>query len=101
MLMRPPALGPSERASSVSMVPRCSIIPVNILQVSFDREVRAELLDADIFQRRMREFWSNGKRHAIVPGDFRGVEQNQFVDHAGAERLTVQRWPAFEEHAEN
>jgi hypothetical protein len=50
------------------------MIPVNILQVSLDGEIRAELPDVYVFQRRLLELGCNGERRAIFPGDFRGIE---------------------------
>src|SRR5712664_124256 len=125
MVTRPPSLC-SERDS---IVPRCSMIPVNmdtensisrakaqrtarngcptvsfaidVLKIGFDRNVGAELLRARVAQRRELEFGSDGEGNAIVAGDFRRIEQRQFVHDAGAESSAIERRTGFEEDAEN
>src|SRR6266849_11095145 len=95
MVTRPPSLC-SERDS---IVPRCSMITVNIrienstahaksqrtarngcptvsfaidvLKIGFDRNVGAELLRAHVAQRREHEFGSDREGNAIIAGDNR------------------------------
>src|SRR5579863_4821829 len=82
------------------MVPRCSMIPVNIVQVSLQGEVGAKLRDENILDLRMREFWREGKWESIAAGNFGSVEKHQFVDNSGGERRTVYRGARFEQDAQ-
>src|ERR1700675_3925024 len=92
---------PSPCRSSDSIVPRCSMIRVNIVKVSFDGQVRAELREAQILQIGLRKLRSGGERHARVAGDFWRVEEHQLVDDLRGESRAVQRRTCFQQHAED
>src|SRR6266852_1100641 len=130
MVTRPP----SWFCDRESMVPRCSMIPVNIgtensistgkfdsrramrwtarngcptsfaihvLEISLDGHIGPELLDAQVWQRRLAGSGHVRERHADLAGKFRGVEERKFMDHASGKSGAVQRRPCFEQHAQN
>src|SRR5260370_19084597 len=96
MVTRPPS--PSLCSERDSIVPRCSIIPVNIrienstahaksqrtagngcpavsfaivvLKIGFDRNAGAELLRAHVAPNRDDTVWSDGRREPVFPGLF-------------------------------
>src|SRR6266404_5510381 len=123
MVTRPP----SPFCDRESMVPRCSMIPVNIElentisqaksqraariaglhlavhvpQISLDRHIRPELLDAQVWQRWLAGSGHVRERHADLTGEFRGVEERKFMDNASGKSGAVQRGACFEQHAQN
>src|SRR5713226_7474540 len=97
MVTRPPLAS----RLSASIVPVCSMIPVNILQVSFDGEVRAELLHILILKRWKKQLWRDGKGDTIVARDLWRVEQEKFVDDASGKNGTIERRAGFQQDAED
>src|ERR1700733_3531791 len=85
---RPPSLA----LSSDSILPTCSVIPVNIVKMSLDYEIWTVSLYGYIFQRRRlwKPFRRNaGNGHAARPHDFGSIEENHFVHNTSLESGAV------------
>src|SRR5579864_9097860 len=97
---RPPFL---LRLSS-SILPRCSMIPVNIVKISLNSEIGAVTSKRKLREsgRTFEPLWRQ-LRHgdSAVSHDFWSIEQNDFVDEFCLEHRAVQFAPGFEYHAEN
>src|SRR5713101_1131874 len=92
---------PSFPAASESMVPTCSMIPVNILEVSFYGKVRAELPRADFFERRNQRILRAREGqvgHACKPGR---KKQGDLLHDPFRQRRAVQLAPRLQEHAQD
>src|SRR6266403_1946468 len=70
-----------------------------VVEAGFEGEVRTKLMNLDISQELWREFGREGKRDAIVTGDFGSVEKEKFADDSRRESSPVERWSRFEENA--
>src|SRR5260370_11684769 len=92
---------PSAPLSSDFTKPRCSMIPVNMGQVSLDCQVRAEALNGNIFQSAHREAICKGKRHIRASSDFCRIKKEELVHYAGGKGGAVQSAPRFENHTED
>src|SRR5713101_3900125 len=92
---------PSAPHSSDFTKPRCSMIPVNIGQVSLDCEVRAEAVNGNIFQSPKREAICKRKRHVRASSDFCRIKKEELVHHAGGQGGAVQSAPRFENYTED
>src|SRR2546425_12975619 len=92
---------PSADNSSDSILPICSMIPVNIVQISFDGEIGAEAMKLNVFERRQDELLCSRERHAILPRHFGSIEQKQFLHDTGLKGRAVQLAAGFEEHAQH
>src|SRR5713226_9228167 len=104
MLRRPPA----SVCFRDSIVPTHSTIPVNIAQVSFHSEIRPEAIEAKIIDRRhsLEKTCSVipsalGNWHVAPPGEFRRVEEKQFVNDASFERRSVELAARLQQHAQD
>ncbi len=81
------------------------MIPVNIVKVSLDAEIRAVAIDGDICQR--RRFWKPARcgqiRHRYAAGahDFRSIEENHFIHNAGFEGGAVEFCARFQKNIQN
>src|SRR5260370_30102583 len=92
---------PSSPRSSDFTKPKCSMIPVNIGQVSLDCQVRAEAVNGNIFQSAQREAICKRKGHVRASSDFCRIKKEELVHHAGGEGGAVQSAPRFENHTED
>src|SRR5579875_3538880 len=95
---------PSSLRVRFSIFPRCSMIPVNIVKVSFDHKIRPETMQRKIRQQRnlfdrprttVRERNSKRAEHA------RSVKQNHFIHQIFIEHRAIERASRFENHTEN
>src|SRR6266704_394242 len=97
MVTRPPAAD----KSSDSILPGCSMIPVNIVEISFDGEIGAEAMKLNVLKRRQDELLCSRERHSILSRHFGSIEQKQFLHDASRERRAVQFAACFEKHAQH
>src|SRR2546427_1377750 len=92
---------PSTPLSSDFTKPRCSMIPVNIGQVSLDCQVRSEAVNGNIFQSAQREAICKRKGHVRASSDSCRIKKEELVHDAGGKGGAVQSAPRFENHAED
>ena len=68
------------------------------VQVSFEGEIRAELMNLDILQELWGKFGCEGEGDSVLAGDFGSVEEKKFVDGSRRESSAVERGAGFEEN---
>src|SRR2546428_11091082 len=78
MVTRPPAAD----KSSDSILPVCSMIPVNIVKISFDGKIGPEAMKLNVFEWRQHEPLCSGERHSILSRHFPSIEQKQILHDA-------------------
>src|SRR5690349_17969616 len=59
-------------------------LAVYALQVSFDGEVGAERVRANLLQRRKFQIWRHGEGDARFSGNLRRIEEKKLVDDSGS-----------------
>src|SRR6266571_1256195 len=97
IVKRPPSAG----NSSDSILPICSMIPVNIVEISFDCEIGPETMKLNVFEWRQNELLCSRERHSILSRHFGSIEQKQFLYDACRERRAVQLAACFEQDAQD
>src|SRR2546427_6182654 len=97
IVKRPPSAG----KSGDSILPICSMIPVNIVQISFDGEIGAEAMKLNVFEWRQDELPCSRERHPVLSRHFGSIEQKQFLHDACRERCAVQLAACFEQDAQD
>src|SRR5690348_10348931 len=95
---------PSSERVRLSIFPRRSMIPVNIVKISFNGKVGAETVQTQIRQHariasRARTILRD--RHSNLAQHARSIKQNHFVDEVLFEQRAVERAPGFDNHAED
>src|SRR5215472_1288558 len=95
---------PSSERARLSIFPRRSMIPVNIVKISFDSKIRAEAVQREIRERahvacRTRGMLCN--RHGSLAEHARSIKQNHFVDEVLFKHCAIEGAAGFENHAEN
>src|SRR6266704_2059097 len=97
IVKRPPSAG----NSSDSILPICSMIPVNIVEISFDGEIGAEAVKLNVFEWRQDELLCSRERHSVLSRHFGSIEQKQFLHDACRERRAVQLAACFDQDAQD
>src|SRR5271157_568558 len=95
---------PVSTRSSESIFPTASIIPVNIVKISLDREIGFVAIHGKFCERRRFRKQPRGKlRHRDAPcaHHLRSIEENHFVHNFGFERRAVEFGSGFEEYIEH
>jgi hypothetical protein len=70
-------------------------LTICVYQLGFESEVGTELVELCVLQRQIDEIGREGEGDAVFAGDFRGVEEEKFVDNACVEGGAIKRGPCF------
>src|SRR5690348_1043039 len=97
-------LPPAPVRFSDSILPRFSMIPVNISKISLDLEIRSKSPQGEVAQSSnlanvLRPVLRH--RHRRGSQNFRSIEQNGFVHQSGLEHRAIQRASGLQNHTEN